>query len=82
MGGAINVFVCIRALSSGSVNEKNYFTKTLLNIIHNFISQERIICDGRDPSWISICRKNTDESLDECNWVEMNADESRTNVDE
>ena len=50
MGGTINVFVCIRALSSGSVNEKNYFTKTLLNIIHYFISQERIICDDRDPS--------------------------------
>ena len=26
-----------------------YFTETLLNIIHNFIPNERIACDDRDP---------------------------------
>ena len=29
-----------------------FFTKTLLNIIQNFIQHEIIICDDRDPPWI------------------------------
>ena len=29
-----------------------YFTRTLINIIHNFIPHERIVCDNRDPPWI------------------------------
>ena len=44
----------IRALSNVSVDEKvHYFTKTLLNIIHNFIPYERYFCDDRDPPWIN-----------------------------
>ena len=44
----------IRTLSNVSVDEKVcYFTKTLLNIIHNFVSLERIICDGKDPPRIN-----------------------------
>ena len=35
-----------------SGDEKVYFTKTLLNIIQNFIQHEIIICDDRDPPWI------------------------------
>ena len=30
-----------------------FFTKTLLNIIQNFVQHEIIICDDRDPPWIN-----------------------------
>ena len=47
---AINEFDWIRALSNVSTAKKVcYFTETLLNIIHNFIPHERIVCDDRDP---------------------------------
>ena len=39
---AINEFDWIRTLS-----------RTLLNIIHNFISHERIVCGDIDPPWIN-----------------------------
>ena len=43
-----------RALSNVNVDEKVYFfTKTLLNIIQNFIPHETTICDDRDPPWIN-----------------------------
>ena len=29
------------------------FTKTIKNIFSNFIPQETILCDDRDPPWIS-----------------------------
>ena len=49
-----NEFDWTRALSNAIVDEKVcYFTKTLLNIIHNFIPHERIICDDRDSPWIN-----------------------------
>ena len=51
---AINKYDWIRALSNDSIDEKVCcFTETLLNIIHNFIPHERIVCDNRDPSWIN-----------------------------
>ena len=51
---AINEFHWIRALSNVSVDENVcYFTKTLLNIIRNFIPHEGIVCDSRDPPWIN-----------------------------
>ena len=51
---AINEFDWIRAISNVSVDEKIcYFTETLLNIIHNFITHERIVCDDRHPPWIN-----------------------------
>ena len=51
---AIDQFDWLRALSNVSFNEKVYFfTKTLLNIIQNFIPHETIICDDRDPPWIN-----------------------------
>ena len=50
----INEFDWIRALSNVIVDEKVcYFTKTLLNIIHDFIPHEIIFCDVRDPPWIN-----------------------------
>ena len=46
---AINEFDWIRALSKVSIDKKVcYFTKTLFNIIHNFIPHERTVCDDRD----------------------------------
>ena len=51
---AIGQFDWLRALSNVNVDEKVYFfTKTLLNIIQNFIPHEAIICDDRDPPWIN-----------------------------
>ena len=50
----IDQFAQLRALSNVNVDEKVYFfTKTLLNIIQNFIPSKAIFCDDRDPPWIS-----------------------------
>ena len=50
----IDQFDWLRALCNVNVDEKVYFfTKTLPNIIQNFIPHEIIICDDRDPSWIN-----------------------------
>ena len=47
---AIDQFDWLRPLSNVNVDEKVYFfTKSLLNIIQNFIPHETIICDDRDP---------------------------------
>ena len=44
----------MRALSNVSVDKKVcYFTKTLINVIHNFIPHERVVCEDRDPPWIN-----------------------------
>ena len=54
MRRAIDQFDWLRALSNVNVDEKVYFfTKTLLNIIQNFIPHETIICDDRDLPWIN-----------------------------
>ena len=51
---AIDQFDWLRALSNVIVDEKVcFFTKTLLNIIQNFIPHETIICDDRYPPWIN-----------------------------
>ena len=51
---AINESDWIRALSNVSVDKKVcYFIKTLINIIHNFIPHERVVCEDRDPPWIN-----------------------------
>ena len=51
---AIDQFDWVRDLSNINVDEKVYFfTKTLLNIIQNFIPHKTIICDDRDPPCIN-----------------------------
>ena len=51
---AINEFDWTKALPNVSVDEKVcYFTKKLLDIIHNFIPHEIITFDDRDPPWIN-----------------------------
>ena len=48
----IDQFDLLRALSNVNVDKKVYFfTKTLLNIIQNFIPHEIIICADRDPPY-------------------------------
>ena len=63
---AIDQFDWLTALSNVNVDEKVYFfTKTMLNIIQNFIPQKTIIfddrddiiCDDRDPPWINRVSK-------------------------
>ena len=50
MRRAIDQLGCLRALPNVNLDENVYFfTKTLLNIIQNFIPHETIICDYRDP---------------------------------
>ena len=50
---AMDQFDWLRTLSNINADEKVYFfTKTLLNIIQNFIPHETIICDDGDPPWI------------------------------
>ena len=56
---AINEFDWTRTVSNISIDKKVcYFTETLLNIIHNFVSHERIVCDNRDPPWMNGEIKN------------------------
>ena len=46
---AINEFHWIKTPSNVSIDKKVcYFTETLLNIIHNFIPHERIVCDDTE----------------------------------
>ena len=55
---AINEFERTRALSNVNLDEKVcYFTKTLLNIIYNFMPHGRIVCDDRNPPWINNDKK-------------------------
>ena len=54
MRRAIDQFDWLKAISNVNIGEKvHFFTKTLLNIIQNFIPHETIICDDRDPPWIN-----------------------------
>ena len=50
----IDQFDWLRVLPNVNVDEKvHFFTKTLLNIIQNFIPRKTFICDERDPPWIN-----------------------------
>ena len=43
-----------RVFSNTSVNEKvDTFSKTILNILSNFIPHELIVCDDKDPPWFN-----------------------------
>ena len=51
---SIGQFDWLRALSNVNVDEKVcFFTKTLLNIIQNFIPHETIIHNDKDLPWIN-----------------------------
>ena len=74
---AISEFDWIRALSNISTDKKVcYFTETLLNIIHNFILHERIVCDDRDPPWMNneIKKLISDKNLAYKSYCRFNRD--------
>ena len=51
---SINEFDWNRAFANKHVAEKILiFNKTVLNILSNFIPQEVIVCDDKDPSWFN-----------------------------
>lgn len=42
------------AFSSTDINQKvENFSKTILNILNNFIPHETIVCDDKDPPWMT-----------------------------
>lgn len=42
------------AFSSTDINQKvENFSKTILNILNNFIPHETILCDDKDPPWMT-----------------------------
>ena len=62
----ISEFNWQRAFLNTTVDEKvGIFTKTVFNIISNFIPDEKILCNGKDPPWFNkkirtlIKEKNT-----------------------
>ena len=51
---AIKEFKWERAFSNTCVNEKvDVFNITILNILSDFIPNEIIVCDDKDPPWFS-----------------------------
>ena len=51
---AINNLNWEKAFSNTNINEKvSLFNKTILNILNNYIAQETIICDDKDPPWFN-----------------------------
>ena len=51
---ALNEFNWERAFFKTNVNEKvSIFTKTIRNVISNFIPHETLICDDKDPPWFN-----------------------------
>ena len=47
-------FIGKKVFCDKNVNEKvDIFNKTILNILGNFIPDETLICDDRDPPWFN-----------------------------
>ena len=56
---AIKEFNWERAFSNTNVNEKvDIFNRTILNILSNFIPNETIVCNDKDPPWFNNRIKN------------------------
>ena len=50
----IEIFNWEKLLENKNVHEQLYvFNKTMLNIFHNFIPNENIICNDKDPHWFN-----------------------------
>ena len=48
----IYIYICYEALRFNDVDKQvSIFSGTLMNIMQNFIPNETIICDDRDPPW-------------------------------
>ena len=51
---SIETFNWEKLLENKNFNEQLYlFNKTMLNIFHNFIPNENIICNDKDPPWFN-----------------------------
>ena len=56
---AIDTFVWESALNHIDANDQvSVFNSTILNIVSNFIPNETITCDDRDPPWMNSFIKN------------------------
>ena len=56
---AVHEFNWQRAFSNLNINERvSFFNKTISNTVLIFISNEKVICDDRDPPCINIRMKN------------------------
>ena len=56
---AINLFDWESSLINLDVNEQvSVFNETIMNIMSNFVPNELITCDDRDPSWLNRYIKN------------------------
>ena len=56
---AINLFVWESSLNNLDVNEQvSVFNETIMNIMSNFVPNELITCDDRDPPWMNRYIKN------------------------
>ena len=52
---AVHEFNWQRAFSNVNTNERvSFFNRTILNIASNFIPNETVIWNDRDPPWINI----------------------------
>ena len=51
---AIDLFVWDKSLCINDVDKQvAIFNDTLMNLMQNFVSNETIICDNRDPPWMN-----------------------------
>ena len=56
---AINLFHWESSLNNLDVNEYvSVFNQTIMNIMSNFVLNELVTCDGRDPPWMNRYIKN------------------------
>ena len=54
LGERLNKFNWQRVLLNTNVNEKvDIFNRAILNIRSNFIPQEFVVCDDKDPPWFN-----------------------------
>ena len=56
---AVNIFDLVSALNCLDANDQvSIFNSTIMNIVTDFIPNETITCDDRDPLWMNSFIKN------------------------
>ena len=56
---AVNIFDLVSALNCLDANDQvSIFNSTIMNIVTDFIPNEAITCDDRDPLWMNSFIKN------------------------
>ena len=67
-----------RAISNTNINEKVcIFTKSVLNVLNNFIPHETTLCDDKDPPWFNSRIKSLLQAKDN---VFKNYRRNKTNI--